>query len=278
MKRPSKRRGEKEKENGGATECTTGCSYGPLFMLQADLAKSSSRMLGLGALTVEWSCWLHKPCQKHGFLYFKNEMPPLLEAQMQHLVSYGPQMLCTKGSTQESKGLWMPHYLSQSLVLLLSEHRLHYLFDIWKLTAGLILCNIQCWWFLVRMGLVDVTARLISFMGQSVYEWEPVELHNQSLFPCVLSVSTPPHYWQTAPPVVSLFPHLLLLLLLSACEQKRTETPMKWWELLIAHLLFGWIGRIRIRDSVSLIALIAWLDMAIIRPVLCLLWLCLCWP
>lgn len=71
--------------------------------------------------------------------------------------------------------------------------------------------------------LGDVTARLISFVGQSVYEWEPVELHNQSLFPSVLSVSTPPHYWQTAPPVVSLFPHVLRLLLLSACERNTHE-------------------------------------------------------
>lgn len=42
-----------ENEKAGATECTTGCSYSPLFMLQADLAKSSSRMLGLGAHPVE---------------------------------------------------------------------------------------------------------------------------------------------------------------------------------------------------------------------------------
>lgn len=44
---------EKAKEKDGATESTTGCSYSPLFMLQADLAESSSRMLGLGAFTVE---------------------------------------------------------------------------------------------------------------------------------------------------------------------------------------------------------------------------------
>lgn len=77
--------GGKEEVKDGATECTTGCSYSPHFMLQADLAKSSSRMLGLGALTVEWTCWLPKPCQKCGFQYFSNEIPPPLEAQMQHL-------------------------------------------------------------------------------------------------------------------------------------------------------------------------------------------------
>lgn len=123
---------------------------------------------------------------------------------------------------------------------------------------------------------MDVTARVISFVGQCVYEWDPVELHNQSLFPCVLSVSTPPHYWQTAPPVVSLFPRHLRLLILSAREQKGTETPMKWRALFIAHLPFGWTGGISHAAplyfppvSISFIALIAWFHMDLFTLSLC---------
>lgn len=219
-----------ENEKAGATECTTGCSYG------LTLQNLAPGCWGLACALWNEHAGYTSRANNVASCPLKNETPPLVEAQTQRLVSYGRQMLSTKGRERgnpTAKLMW--------------DHLNYYLFHNRKYTAGLVLRGILrsaaaavvvvVFFFLARTGLGDVTARLISFVGQSVYEWEPVELHNQSLFPCVLSVSTPPHYRQTAPPVVSPFPHSLRLLLLSAGEQKTTETPMKWWALLIAHLL-----------------------------------------